>query len=193
MSTSIEELLRFEEERPPDGAPERQGWLRPVLRMLVGAVAIVAVALVALRTVGLQVSIPVLAAGALAVLAVRRVTAALSPPPPSTGGGRIGGGEEDGLYNFGARDALNAAVKRWEVPLDWSTTRPERFASTVWPRLAELADERLRQRHGITRESDAARARELLGDRLTAFLDNPPRRPPSPRDLAAIVAELEKI
>jgi hypothetical protein len=102
-------------------------------------------------------------------------------------------GAEDGHYDWGARDALRAAVKGWERPLDWSASRPERFAKVILPRLGELADERLRQRHGVTRASDPARARALLGERLWTFLDTPPRRTPSPRALAAIVAELEKL
>ncbi|MEV0156175.1 hypothetical protein AB0H57_20945 [Micromonospora sp. NPDC050686] len=193
MSTSIEDLLTFEEEPPPGAVEAGGGRLRWVLRTLAAAVAIVVVVVAGLRLVGLQVSLLAVVVGALALLAVRRVTRALAPSPPPPGGGRATGGEDDGLYNWGARDALRTAVRRWEVPLDWSATRPERFGNTVLPRLAELADERLRQRHGVTREADPARARALLGDRLWTFLDSPPRRPPSPRDLAAIVAELEKI
>ncbi|MEK8108057.1 hypothetical protein NKG94_29455 [Micromonospora sp. M12] len=52
-----------------------------MLRSLAWAAAVVAVLLVGLRAVGLQVSLPVLIAGVLAVLAVRRVTALLAPPP----------------------------------------------------------------------------------------------------------------
>ncbi|GAB3945692.1 hypothetical protein GCM10027614_37900 [Micromonospora vulcania] len=58
--------------------------------------------------------------------------------------------------------------------MDWSNTRPERFTSVVLPRLAELADERLRLTHAVTRESDPARARVLLGDRLWTFLESLP-------------------
>lgn len=192
-STSIDDLLAFEEEATPSGPPERRSRLGPVLRALAGAAALVAVLLVGLRAVGLQISLPVLIAGVLAVLAVRRVTALLAPPPPPPAGARSAPGEEDGSYNWGARDALRSAINRWEWPLDWSATRPERFTGTVLPRIGELADERMRLKHGVTRESDPARARALLGDRLWTFLETPPRRTPSPRDLAVIVAELEKI
>ncbi|MEU8422555.1 hypothetical protein AB0C15_16940 [Micromonospora sp. NPDC048835] len=192
-STSIDDLLAFEEESAPVGPQPRDSRWRPVLRLLAWAAALVAVLLVGLRAVGLQVSLPVLVAGVLAVLAVRRVTALLAPPPPPPGGGRVGAGEEDGSYNWGARDALRSAINRWEWPLDWSSTRPERFTGTVLPRIGELADERMRLKHGVTRESDPARARVLLGDRLWTFLETPPRRTPSPRDLAVIVAELESI
>ncbi|GLZ57479.1 MULTISPECIES: hypothetical protein [Micromonospora] len=192
-STSIDDLLAFEEEAAPTGPGARDSRWRPVLRSLAWAAALVAVLLVGLRAVGLQVSLPVLIAGVLAVLAVRRVTALLAPPPPPPGGARVGTGEEDGSYNWGARDALRSAINRWEWPLDWSSTRPERFTGTVLPRIGELADERMRLKHGVTRESDPARARALLGERLWTFLETPPRRTPSPRDLAVIVAELESI
>lgn len=192
-STSIDDLLAFEEEAAPAGPQARRSRARPVLRSLAWAAAVVAVLLVGLRAVGLQISLPVLIAGVLAVLAVRRITALLAPPPPQPAGGRVVTGEEDGSYNWDTRDALRTAINRWERPLDWSTTRAERFTDVVLPRLGELADERMRLKHGVTRESDPARARVLLGDRLWTFLETPPRRTPSPRDLAAIVAELEKI
>ncbi|MEU8181906.1 hypothetical protein AB0B85_04590 [Micromonospora sp. NPDC049044] len=191
-STSIDDLLTFEEEPAPRGPEPPRSRIGPVVRALAWAAAVVAVLLVGLRAVGLQVSLPVLIAGVLAVLAVRRVSALLAPPPLPVAG-RSGTGEEDGSYNWGARDAVRAAINRWEWPLDWSTSRPERFTGVVLPRIAELADERMRLKHGVTRESDPARARVLLGDLLWTFLETPPRRTPSPRDLAVIVAELEKI
>ncbi|NBE81437.1 hypothetical protein [Micromonospora rubida] len=193
MSASIEDLLAFEEEPPPQARATGGGRVRGVLRALAVAGALTAVVVAGLRTVGLQVSLAVVVAGVVALLAVRRVTAALAPPPPPRVGARAPAGEEDGNYHWAARDALRAAINGWERPLDWSSGRPERFAERLLPRLGELADERLRQRHGFTRESDPARARALLGDRLSTFLDTPSRRTPSPRDLAAIVAELEKI
>ncbi|MFG1952173.1 hypothetical protein [Micromonospora sp. NPDC048830] len=193
MSTSIHDLLTFEEERPRPAGPTGGGRVRSVLKALAAAGALTAVVVTGLRAVGLQVSLWIVVAGVLALLAVRRVTAALTPPPPPRAGGRAPAGEEDGHYHWAARDALRAAVIGWERPLDWCGGNPDRFAKVILPRLGELADERLRQRHGVTRESDPARARALLGDRLWAFLDAPPRRTPSPRELAAIVAELEKI
>lgn len=192
-STSIDDLLAFEEEAAPAGPQEGGSRARPVLRALAVAAAVVAVLLVGLRAVGLQVSLPVLVAGVLAVLAVRRVTALLAPPPPPPPAGRMATGEEDGSYRWTSRDALRAAINGWERPLDWSSGNRERFTERILPRLGELADERLRQRHGLTRDSDPTRARALLGDQLWSFLATPSRRPPSPRDVAAIVAELEKI
>ncbi|MBQ1018499.1 hypothetical protein KBX71_11585 [Micromonospora sp. D93] len=192
-STSIDDLLAFEEEGAPAGPKARDSRWRPVLRSLAWAAALVAVLLVGLRAVGLQVSLPVLIAGVLSVLAVRRVTALLAPPPPPPPARQAGAGEEDGSYNWDARDALRGAINQWERPLDWSSNRTERFTEVVLPRIGELADERMRLKHGVTRESDPARARALLGERLWTFLETPPRRTPSPRDLAVIVAELESV
>ena len=191
-SASIDDLLTFEEERARRDEPERRGRFGRILRPLAGIASMVAVLVVGLRGVGLQVSLLILVAGVFAVFVVRRVVAALAPPP-STGTRATATDDDDATWNGGARDALRTAINGWEWPLDWSATRPERFSGVILPRLAELADERLRLKHAVTRESDPARARALLGDRLWTFLESPPRRPPSPRDLAVIVAELEKI
>ncbi|QOC93629.1 hypothetical protein [Micromonospora craniellae] len=193
--TSIDDLLSFEEERPVQHEPLRGGWLRSVVAFLAVTAAATVVLVAGLRAVGLRVSLVVLVAGVVTVLAVRRIVATLAPPPRS--GPAVArpqqDGEEDGMYNWDARDALRTAINGWELPLEWSKTQPERFSHLILPRIAELADERLRLKHGVTRESDPGRARALLGERLSTFLDTPPRRTPSPRDLAAIVAELEKI
>ncbi|MGC4819375.1 hypothetical protein [Micromonospora sp. DT63] len=191
-SASIDDLLAFEEERPRQDDRERGGRAGRVFRALAGNAALVAVLVVGLRAVGLQVSLVILVAGVFAVSGVRRIAAALAPPPAARSRPPVSQ-YDDGTWNWSARDALRAAINGWELPLDWSTTRPERFTGVILPRLAELADERLRLKHAVTRESDPFRARALLGDRLWTFLESPPRRPPSPRDLAVIVAELEKI
>ncbi|MGS2614307.1 hypothetical protein ACVCAH_07210 [Micromonospora sp. LZ34] len=192
-STSIDDLLSFEEERPRPDERERGSRIGQVLRAVAGMAAVVVVLVAGLRLVGLRVSLLILVAGVVALFAVRRVVAALAPPPPPPAGSRAAYVDDDGTWNWNARDALRTAINGWEWPLDWSTTRPERFTGVILPRLGELADERLRQRHGVTRESDPVRARALLGERLWTFLETPPRRTPSPRDLAAIVAELEKL
>ncbi|MEU3453942.1 hypothetical protein ABZ671_10100 [Micromonospora sp. NPDC006766] len=189
--TSIDDLLSSEEpaRELPDARPGRLRW---VPRTLAVAATAVVVVVVGLRTVGLQVSLWTIVAGVLALLTVRRVTAALSPPPPPRAGDRAPAGEEPGAWNWAARDALRG-FNGWQRPLDWCSGDRDRFNTRILPRLGELADERLRQKHGVTRESDPARARALLGEPLCTFLDTPVRRPPSPRDLAAIVAQLEKL
>ncbi|MEU4679438.1 hypothetical protein [Micromonospora sp. NPDC023737] len=192
-SASIDDLLTFEEERPRQDERSGRSRLGGVLRLLTGVASVVVVVIVGLRAVGMQVSLLILIAGVLALFLVRRIVAALAPgplpPPPRRPVTRA----DDGTWNWTAQDALRRAINGWEWPLEWTNTRPERFTGVILPRLGELADERLRLRHGVTRESDPARARDLLGERLWLFLETSPRRTPSPRDVAAIVAELEKI
>ncbi|MCZ7420864.1 MULTISPECIES: hypothetical protein [unclassified Micromonospora] len=192
-STSIDDLLSFSEDRPVQSERRRGGRLRTVAGVLGVTVAVTVVAVAGLRAVGLRVSLLVLVTAVVALLVVRRIVATLAPPAKSGQGSSSRGGEEPGTYNWDARDALRVAVNGWATPLEWSKTSPERFTTMILPRLAELADERMRLKYGVTRESDPTRARALLGDRLSTFLETPPRRTPSPRDLAAIVAELEKI
>jgi len=60
-------------------------------------------------------------------------------------------------------DGVLVAIRRWD----------RRLANTdsgLSESLGELADERLRQRHGITRASDPDRARALLGEPVWALL-----------------------
>ena len=90
-------------------------------------------------------------------------------------------------------DGLHIAVREWERQLEWSQSDAAKFASHVLPTLAELTDERLRQRRGFTRASDPQRARELLGEPLWRFLAGPGRRGPKPRDLAEHVARMEQL
>ena len=60
--------------------------------------------------------------------------------------------------------------------------------------LAELTDERLRLRHGITRASDPRRARELLGEPLWQLLAEPGRRrAEGPRAVETYVDALERL
>lgn len=194
-SASIDDLLGHDEE--PTGTRERRrpGGVRAWLRSLLAAAALAAGLLAALRMVGVALSPAAVFAGFLALLLLRRLAAGLAPvptPPVRVSRGEAGG-EEDGSYNWSARDALTSSISRWENKLTWSQGETERFGRAVLPRLGELTDELLRQRHGLTRSSDPQRARALLGDKLWNLLETPPRRTPPPRDLAAIVAQLEKL
>lgn len=193
-NTSIDDLLRHEEEPPPQ--PKRPssggGWW---IRTLLMAAGLAAVAVFGMRMAGLELSIPLAYAGCLALLLLRRVTALVAPPPLAKVGLRRVVGEENGSYNWAAsQDALRLAVHRWEVPLGWSRREDvDRYVRTVPKMLRELADERLRQRHGLTIASDPKSARALLGDELWTILTTPVKRPVAPRDLAASVSRLEKL
>ncbi|MDG4789764.1 hypothetical protein O7626_28215 [Micromonospora sp. WMMD1102] len=193
-SASIFDLLQDEEEQPR-AAPARRGvggWLRLGL----AAAGLAAAVVLGLRMVGVAVSPAAVFAGFVALLLLRRLTLALVPPPPLPLRLRRPAqerGEPDGHYDWTVRDALGSSVGRWETKLTWSQGEPARFAKAVLPVLAELVDELLRQRHGVTRAGDPVRSRALLGEPLWNFLESPPKRTPAPRDLAAIVATLEKL
>ncbi|MEH1015354.1 hypothetical protein V6U90_19845 [Micromonospora sp. CPCC 206060] len=193
-SASIDDLLQHEEEPAGDDPGRRErtglgGWLRTAA----SAGALTAVTIVGMRLFGVALPVVAVLAGWLALLLLRRVTGPLVPPPP----GRrrsYSGSADDGRYRFSGDDALSRAVARWERRLTWSQGEPDRFQRSVLTALGELADDRLRQRHGLDRRSDPTRARDLLGADVWALLTSTTtRHTPSPRDLAAVIARLEKV
>lgn len=153
--------------------------------LLIAALTVVTVA--AIRYSGNHVSVLLVAAFytglRLVVFAVQEVA------PPALPKRRNGGsGKEDA-----ASDSLRAAVRRWERTLDRAHADADLYARNVLPVLAELTDERLRLRHGITRASDPRRARELLGDPLWAALHDPGRRAAKASELETYVTALERL
>jgi hypothetical protein len=117
--------------------------------------------------------------------------AAPAPRPAYVPADRI---PDDGSYNFEvAQDALRDSVNRWESRFVQSKGESGRFARDLLPMIGEVADERLRLRHGLTRDTDPARARALLGEELWAFLTTSTKRTPAPRDLAAVIGRLENL
>jgi hypothetical protein len=190
-SASIDELLRYEDEPAPrmKRPPSVGGW---IVRTLLIAAAVTAVTVVLLRLFGIAVSVGGVLASVLAVLILRRVTAQVAPPPPPRARTHRGSGTDDGLQKWGERDALRVAVKRWENTLESADGDAARFVR-VLPALAELVDERLRQRHGVTRAADPARARALLGDALWTFLARPPQRGVTREQWSTVVGQMEKI
>ncbi|MFI7598626.1 hypothetical protein [Actinoplanes sp. NPDC049681] len=158
-----------------------------VLLVVLATVVTVAV----LRSRGISVSVLLIVAAFAALRLLMLAVSEVAPPPlPRVNRRR---GEENGDYRWAGNDTLRVAVRRWEQQLDRAQHDGERFSRIVQPALAELADERLRLRHGITRASDPRRARELLGEPLWQVLDDPGRRLPKARELSAYVDALERI
>ena len=176
---------------PVEKSPSRVLWVTRNLLLIAVATA---VTVAVLRSVRLSVSIPVVAAAFVALRLLMLAVAEVAPPPvPKRSPTRHTIADDEGFYHWGGTDSLRTAVRRWEQRLEWSQSDPESFSRNVLPVLAELTDERLRLRHGITRGSDPRRARELLGEPLWQALDNPGRRPPKARDLATYVETLERL
>ncbi|MEU7907857.1 hypothetical protein [Actinoplanes sp. NPDC049118] len=166
----------------------RAGWIfRNAALIAVATVVTVA----GLRSRGISVSVLLIVA---AFVSLRLLMLAVSEVAPPALPRRVAARAERNAGNgWAGTDTLRVAVRRWEQLLDWSQNDAEKFSRNVLPVLAELVDERLRLKHGITRSSDPRRARELLGEQLCGFLDEPNRRRPKARELAAYVDALERI
>jgi hypothetical protein len=183
-----DDVVVAEPEEVVEKPRSRVGWL--IRNTLLVAIATV-VAVAGLRSRGISVSVLLVVSAFVALRLLMLAVSEVSPPPQPRPAARRG--EEDGDYRWAGTDTLRAAVRSWERQLDWSQSDAERFSRNVLPGLAELTDERLRLKHGITRSSDPRRARELLGEPLWEFLDAPGRRMPKPRELSTYVEALEKI
>ncbi len=163
----------------------------PVLRwfgeaLLIGVATVVVVA--GLRAGGVGIPLPLLVAALAGLRLVIFAASRLAPPPVP----RLRSRRRD-ESRAEVTDALNAAVRRWERNLEQADSDPELYARNVLPVLAELTDERLRLRHGVTRESDPRRARELIGDDLWTVLAQPGRRGLKARDVETYVDALERL
>ena len=73
------------------------------------------------------------------------------------------------------------------------TGRPHRFASLVQPLLAELAEDRLRRRHGIDRRRDPEQAHVVLGDELWAVVNGDEVSSPTIEMIDEMVSRIEHL
>jgi hypothetical protein len=159
-------------------------WL---LRNALLIVAATVVTVAGLHAADTHVSILLIVAFYTGLRLVLFAVSEVAPPPlPKRRRGFAKGGDRP-------PDSLRAAVRRWERTLDRAHADPDLYARNVLPVLAELADERLRLRHGITRAADPRRARELLGDPLWAALHDRGRRSAKSSELETYVNALERL
>jgi hypothetical protein len=159
-----------------------------------------AVVYMLLGMMGVRPSYPIILAACLGGLFVRQAARAVGEPPWLRVGDlvrppRVPRRREPGtLYEGG--DGMAAAVRGWSRLFEWGQTGsqadPGRFARTVGAPIGELVDERLRQRYGLTRASDPARARAIVGERLWALVGDR-EQPVSQREVVAAVADLERM
>jgi hypothetical protein len=192
-TTSLQELLRHEEEPLPEERRSRSTAWWAVKSMLYAAALAGLIELI-LRLTGVAVPYLLAFAALLALFVLRRLVRLVGTPAPARAAMvHRRPVADDGSYHWAAADGLRSAVGRWETRLEWGHDSAERFARSVQPRLAEIADERLRMRHGINRTADPAAARAVLGEPLWTFLTTPVTRPPSPREVAAVLARMEKL
>jgi hypothetical protein len=190
----LDDLFTFTAEPAPEPEPEperpnsRAGWvIRNALLIAIATVVTVA----GFRLAGVRLPILMIVAFFVALRLLMLAVSEVAPPPLPHAAVRRG--EESAEYHWTGTDSLRTAVRRWEHRLDWSQSDADRFSRNVLPVLAELTDERLRLRHGLTRASDPRRARELVGEPLWLALSEPGRRPPKRADLATFVEALERL
>jgi hypothetical protein len=187
----LDDLFSFRDEPPVEEAEPVVKQRSKALWLLRNALLVAAattVAVAALHAADLRISVPLAVAFFIGLRLVLLGVAEVAPPAVPkrrSGAGASGSGA--------AFDSLRAAVRRWERNLDRAHADPDLYARNVLPVLAELTDERLRLRHGITRASDPRRARELLGDPLWAALHDHGRRTAKARDLETYVDVLERL
>ena len=185
--TSLDDLLSHADEATVTRRPAQRlaAWAG---KAVLGAAALGAALVLVLRLFGLDLSFPLASAAFLALLTLHRVVVALRVAPV-----RRPRAVRETAADPPTPDALALAVAGWQARLSWSRAGAGRFPRAVQPRLAELIDERLRQRHGFTRTGDPVRARRVLGERLWSFLTSPADRVPPSRDLAELLADVEKM
>lgn len=176
--TSLDDLLDQGSREPVRrrGLPQ----LRWAVKALVASAALGAALTAVLIVLGFRMAYPVAAAGILAALTLHRVVTGLRVPRRLRQVDNLE--REPGRH---ATDGLAPAVLRWHARLSRKRT--------LRAGLAELVDERLRQRHGCTLADDPDRARRLLGERLWSYLADPTARTPSSRDLAAMLTTVEEL
>jgi hypothetical protein len=200
----LDELLRFDDATASLLDRTQAGSKPWVLRSAIQTFVVSAVVYTAFHVVNLAPPYALIVAVCVGAVLVRQAARAASEPSwqrtadlirppggprgPSTGGGD---GDNDGIHND--NDGMLSAVHRWDRRLEWGTTGADRFRSGVAPRLGELADERLRQRHAITRAVDPVRARRLLGEEVWTLLHGRRDRVPTARELAAALSRLESL
>lgn len=192
-TTSIQELLRHEEEPLPEERRSRSTVWWAIKAMLYAA-GLAGLIVLTMRLAGVAVPYLLAFTAILALFVLRRLVRLVRAPQPARAAMvHRQPAADDGTYHWAAADGLRSAVGRWETRLEWGHDSAERFARSIQPRLAEIVDERLRMRHGISRTADPAAAHAVLGEPLWTFLTTPVTKPPAPREVAAVLARMEEL
>ncbi|HEX3811433.1 MAG TPA: hypothetical protein VHX59_01220 [Mycobacteriales bacterium] len=83
-----------------------------------------------------------------------------------------------------------------EYRLSWGSVERARFEQRVRPLLVRVADERLRQRHGVDYTTDERKARGIVGEDLWQLMTRESiseGKPPTHREVTALVTAIEHI
>jgi hypothetical protein len=188
------------------GAPRPQGWSStrggpvPGGRWLLGrlffAVALAAVIYGLLYLFRLTVPYPLLVFTIFIVTLMKYLLSRIGVRPlprQLTGRGLWAAVAGSGAGQRGTQepDGWELAVSGWTDRLSHAGRDAAVYRGSILPRLGELADERLRLRHGVTRASDPRRAREMMGEHLWRMLHD--LSSATPRDMALLVDRIEEL
>jgi hypothetical protein len=186
---------------PKEKAPIRPFGPRWWLRRAIAALIVSAGVFVVLYVIRVGLPFLLIVATVLAIMVVHGALVLVhdDPLPPAVTGRGLEVTVDDqfhgplrGLrHSVAPTDGVRYAINRWDDRLSWGERDGARFAAIVLPRLADLIDERLRQRHGFTAKADPEQARALLGDDVWKFMTEPGTRAAAPRDVASIIAVVE--
>jgi hypothetical protein len=184
--TRLDDLLGYDED---EGRPHRTSGGR----LGVAVPTILAVGTVmwfGMRAVGLGVALPLVLAALLSLYGLRYVLRTINPPrlpvtlrtsPRRQAGSSVGD------------DGIRAAARRWDQRLEYASGDARHTAHLIRPAFAELVDERLRLRHGISRATDPARAYAMIGPQLGKFITESVPRQVSPQEIAILIAQMEAL
>jgi hypothetical protein len=187
---TLDQLLGAATEWVPEPERRSRWWIRDPFIAFMTAFGIY----VTMRALSLTAPFIVILAMIVTFMLLRRALLAVPvPSPPPALHSEVWGAVDDPGPRMAPVDGVVRAVERWEARFGWTERDASRFISAVRPRLYELVDERLRQRHGITMREDAAQARVLIGEQLWKFLHARAARMPSAREMTGIVGDMEKI
>lgn len=163
---------------------------RDLTRLAWQAVLIIAIAETLLFELGARVPLAVVVLIPVSALVAGRLVRAAKPPPTQPPMQRALADPRPAYRPF--RD-----VDRIEDRLAWGQQDLAHFDAAVRPALSRLAEDRLYQRHGITRESHPEQARQLLGDKLWQLMTGPSvastAAGPNPEELRPFVESLERL
>jgi hypothetical protein len=193
----LEDLFRFDERLSPmpveEPSPHKWLW-----NGLGGTFIVTVIVLMLLRVIGFSAPFLLVLLVSAGAVAVRMLVRAVSERRWRRVGDLVRGVTgtrliSPGGWSLGSDDGMLQAIRRWDRRIEWGATNPARYAHTVAPQLAELVDDRLRQRHGLTRASEPARARAMLGESAWGTIHPAPGVSPSMRDIFEALQRLESV
>ncbi|MGH3740598.1 MAG: hypothetical protein ACRDT8_10705 [Micromonosporaceae bacterium] len=197
---SLDDLLTVTPEyRPPD-----RHRLTPVrlIKIMVGSAVLAFAANQLLQIFVGKSSYPLVLSVVMALWLAGHVTAAAGGAPVQRGAGRalrargLASGDhldDDPSDSTPGGGKSYGGVRRWVGRLGHVNGDLSSFRQLVQPMIVAVIDERLRLVHGVSRQRDPQRVRELLSDPLWIFVTEPARRVPKPAQLVALAEQIEKI